>query len=381
MTIESLLLKLQARYCSRLATTGTHSLTSDQKQDSQLLRAGYSETVITPPVGFNIAGPEHPSRPATDVTDDLLGRVLLLEAGGVRAAIVTLDVWGVSDSFATTVIKRVADAAGVDKSLVWIGVSGNATSPPLWDADNAEYAAYAAYVPQQLGGTAALAAARMQDAELGFTSALLGDLATSAHGRAYDINERVPIMVVDGVSGPIARIMGFACPGSVVGIDPSAWTADYPGYACWALSEASGAEGCMFIRGPASDIRPFDWYEGNPAPGHTDRAAADVQALGWLLATQAGVAAQGALLRRNIEIKAIVADGAPSQLGSVRGLSIGEGLFESFSAPLPSEFGATLRESSTDSTVFACANLGGAPFSQESAVTDVEVVVARYRAG
>jgi hypothetical protein len=106
-----------------------------------------------------------------------------------------------------------------------------------------------------------------------------------------------------------------------------------------------------------------------------------VQALGWLLATQAGVAAQGALLRRNIEIKAIVSDGAPSQLGSVRGLSIGEGLFESFSAPLPSEFGATLRESSTDSTVFACANLGGAPFSQKSAVTDVEVVVARYRAG
>ena len=354
-------------------------MTSDQKQDRQLLRAGYSETVITPPVGFHIAGPEHPSRPATDVTDDLLGRVLLLEARGVRAAIVTLDVWGVSESFATAVIERISDAAVVDASLVWIGVSGNATSPPLWDADNAEYAAYAAYVPQQLGGAAALAAARMQNAELGFTNALLGDLATSAYGRAYDINESVPIMVVDGVSGPIARVIGFACPGSVAGIDPAVWTADYPGYACWALSEASGAEGCMFIRGPASDIRPFDWYEGNPAPGHTDRAAADVQALGWLLATQAGVAAQGALLRRNIEIKVIVADSAPSGLGGIHGLSIGEGLFESFTAPLPSEFGTALREASPDNTVFACANLGGATFGQESAVTDVEAVVASYR--
>ena len=57
---------------------------SDQKQDRQLLRAGYSETVITPPIGFNIAGPEHLPRPATNVADDLLARVLLLEAAGVR---------------------------------------------------------------------------------------------------------------------------------------------------------------------------------------------------------------------------------------------------------------------------------------------------------
>ncbi|MCH7906912.1 MAG: hypothetical protein IIB26_05735, partial [Chloroflexi bacterium] len=54
--------------------------------DPKLLRAGYAETVITPPVGFNIAGPEHPSRPATDLADDLLGRVLLLQTGDVRAA-------------------------------------------------------------------------------------------------------------------------------------------------------------------------------------------------------------------------------------------------------------------------------------------------------
>ncbi len=356
-------------------------MTLDQKSDSQLLRAGYSETVITPPVGFTITGPEHPQRPATDVTDDLLGRVLILEAGGVRAAIVTLDVWGVSEGFAQAAIERVSATSEVDASLVWIGVSGNASSPPLWEPYNTEYARYAAYVPEQLGGAAALAASHMQDAELGFTSALLPDLATSAHGRAYDINETVPIMVVDGVSGPIARVIGFACPGSVVGDDPSAWTADFPGYACWALSEASGGGGCMFIRGPASDIRPFDWYGDNPAPGHMDRAASDVQALGWLLATQAGIAAQGALLRRNIDIKAITTDNVPDGLGTVRGLAIGEGLFESFSFPLPSDFGTALREASSDNTVFANANLAGADFGVSSSVTDASEVVARYRAG
>ncbi|MDP6824074.1 MAG: hypothetical protein QF554_12375 [Dehalococcoidia bacterium] len=332
--------------------------------DSHLLRAGYSETVITPPVGFSIAGPEHRSRPATDVTDDLLGRVLLLEAGGARAAIVTLDVWGVSEAFESVVVERVSASAGVDSALVWIGVSGNATSPPLWETDNVEYAEYTAYVPQQIGGAAALAAARMQDAELGFTTALLPGLATSVHGRAHDLNETVPIMVVDGTSGPIARVFGFGCPGSVTGEDSSSWTADYPGYACWALSQASGAEGCMFIAGPSSDIRPFDWYTDNPAPTHTERIASDVQALGWLLATQVGVAAQGALLRRNIEIKAVRPDEGDAQPGITKALSIGDGLFNSFTEPLPSEIGTALAEASPDSTVFPCANLGGAPFDR-----------------
>lgn len=340
-------------------------MTADQNQGAQLLQAGYAETVITPPVGFEIAGPEHRSRIANDVTDDLLGRVLLLEAGGNRAAIVTLDVWGVSERFTAAVVERVSAAAGVEASLVWVGVSGNATSPPLWDDDNVAYAEYAAYVPQQLGGVATLAAGRLQDAELGFATALLPDLATSINGRAQDLNETVPIMIVDGVSGPIARVFGFSCPGSVIGGDSSDWTADYPGYACWALSEASGAEGCMFVGGPSSDIRPFDWYADNPAPTHTDRVASDVQALGWLLATQAGVAAQGVLLRRNIEIKAIVWDNPAPELGNVKGLSIGEGLFESFTAPMPSEFGTTLAETLSDHTVFACANLGGSPFKAQ----------------
>jgi len=329
--------------------------------EPQLLRAGYSETVITPPVGFNIAGPEHPLRSATDVTDDLLGRVLLLEAGDARAAIVTLDVWGVSEAFESAVVERVSASAEVDRALVWIGVSGNATSPPLWEPGNAEYAEYAAYVPQQLGGAAALAAARMQDAELGFASANLPGLATSIHGRAHDLNETVPIMVVDGSSGPIARVFGFGCPGSVIGEDSSVWTADYPGYACWALSQASGAEGCMFIAGPSSDIRPFDWYTDNPAPTHTGRVASDVQALGWLLATQVGVAAGGALLRRNIEITAVqpFTDTESDRLS----LSIGEGLFMSSTAPQSTRFGTALTDA-PGTTVFLCANLGGAPFAE-----------------
>ncbi|MCH8234884.1 MAG: hypothetical protein IIC29_02020 [Chloroflexi bacterium] len=352
--------------------------------DPKLLRAGYAETVITPPVGFNIAGPEHPSRPALDVADDLLARVLLLQTGDVRAAIVTLDVWGVSGHLVSSVADRVSAAADVDPALVWVGVSGNASSPPLWedkgDDNAAGYDAYAAYVPQQIGGAAALAAARLEDAELGFATALLPDLATSVHGRAVDIDETISLMVVDGVSGPIARVIGFGCPGSVAGVDPPVWTADYPGYACWALSQASGGAGCLFIRGPANDVRPFDWYGGNPSPGHADRAPADVQALGWLLATQAGVAAPGVLLRRNIEIKPLPAEDAPAELGAVRALAVGDGLFESFSAPLPAGFNLALRDLAPDRTVFACANLSGAPFSQSSAVTDAVALVARYRA-
>ena len=150
----------------------------------------------------------HGLRDRADVADDLLGRVLLLEAAGARAAIVTLDVWGISKRFATEVAERVSVAAGVEPALIWVGVSGNASSPPLWEDDAVGYNTYADYVPQQIGGAAALAALRLEDAELGFAAALLPDLATSVYGRALDIDETVPVMVIDGVAGPIARVIG-----------------------------------------------------------------------------------------------------------------------------------------------------------------------------
>ena len=353
---------------------------SDQKQAVQLLRAGYSETVITPPVGFNISGPEHSQRQAKNIADDLLGRVLLLEAGGVRAAIVTLDVWGISEEFASALIERVSAAADIDTALVWIGVSGNASSPPLWESDQAEYIEYAAYVPQQIGGVAALAADRMQDAELGFTSAFLPDLATSIRGRQHEIDETVPIMIVDGVSGPIARVFGFGCPGSVVGAEPAVWTSDYPGYACWALSQASDGAGCIFIRGPAHDVSPFDWYNDNPAPGHSDRTQADVQALGWLLATQVGIATQGVLLRRNVEIKPVGTTGSLPELGRTKSIAIADGLFDSFFSPLTTEFGVELREQTPDQTVFACANMGGLSFQDPAPYIDTRAAAERHRA-
>jgi len=354
-------------------------LISDQKQAAQLLRAGYSETVITPPIGFNIAGPEHLPRPATDVADDLLARVLLLESGGVRAAILTLDVWGISEEFASSVTGRVSAMADIDADLVWIGVSGNASSPPLWESADGEYMEYAAYVPQQIGGIAALAVDRMQDAELGFTSALLPDLATSIRGRQYEIDETVPIMIVDGESGPIARVFGFGCPGSVVGSEPAVWTSDYPGYACWALSQASDGAGCMFIRGPAHDVKPFDWYNHNVAPGHTDRTQADVQALGWLLATQVGIATRGALLRRNVEIKPVGTTSSLLDLGRTKSIAIADGLFDSFFSPLTTEFGVELREQTPDQTVFACANMGGLSFQDPSPFIDTRAAAERYR--
>lgn len=117
----------------------------------------------------------------------------------------------------------------------------------------------------------------------------------------------------------------------------------------------------MFIAGPSSDIRPFDWYTDNPAPTHTGRVASDVQALGWLLATQVGVAAGGALLRRNIEITAVqpFTDTESDRLS----LSIGEGLFMSSTAPQSTRFGTALTDA-PGTTVFLCANLGGAPFAE-----------------
>ena len=135
----------------------------------------------------------------------------------------------------------------------------------------------------------------------------------------------------------------------------------------------------MFIRGPAHDVNPFDWYNDNMAPGHTDRTQADVQVLGWLLATQVGVATQGALLRRNVEIKPVGITRSLPDLGWTKSIAIADGLFDSFFSPLTTEFGVELREQTPDQTVFACANMGGLSFQVPAPAIDTRAAVERYR--
>ncbi len=320
-----------------------------------MLLAGTGRAVITPPVGYMIAGPEHSSRRSRGITDDLLARVLVLEAAGQRCAIVTLDTWGIASDLADTTRKRIAEVARVEPSFVWIGCAGNATSPPLWRREPG-YDYYADYLPELISGASAFAVEHLAAAAVGTGTAKLPGVSTSVSGPGEDVDETLTVLAVDDEHDRgLARMYNFACPAAVMG-QTDEWTADYPGFAAWA-TEQSGEGLGMFVQGPSADVRPFDWWEGNPAPSHAERGPADVQALGLLLATQVASAGASAVRRRNVTFGSAV-----SGSGDVHVLRIGGAVLVSVVPPQPSAFAASIRESLPGSTVIITTNRRGHPY-------------------
>ncbi len=325
------------------------------KTDPDLFRAGAGRAVITPPVGFVIDGPEHGSRASTGILDDLLARVIVLESKGVRTALVSLDVWGLNRQIASDLKAAVAYAADIESTSVWLTTTGNATSPPLW-RDESQYANYRAFLPEQVAGATRMAVGVLEPASMGSTGTLLPDVSTFAEGPGRPGNQALFVMAINRADGSgIARVINFACPATILG-SGTQWTADYPGYAAWAV-EQNGGGLTLFSQAPSHDIRPYDWWDGNDDPSHAERQPRDVHALGLLLATQAANGAVDTTQRRNVEIAVRHDDAAGIQL-----LRIGDAFFVSTDKPQPNKFARRFRRDLPHSNTFVSANSSGGMF-------------------
>ncbi len=325
------------------------------KTDPGLFRAGAGRVVITPPVGFIIGGPEHSERASTGVLDDLLARVVVLESRGTRVVLVSLDVWGIAADLVRAIKSVAGKAAEVGGNSVWVMASGNATSPPLW-RDDPQYANYSAYLPEQVAGAVRVATGSLEPASMGSTGTLLPDISTFTEGPGRPGNAALFVLAINRSDGSgIARLVNFACPASIIGASDQ-WTADYPGYASWAL-EQNGGGITLFSQAPSHDIRPYDWWDDNPEPSHPERVPHDVHALGLLLATQAANGAADTTQRRNVEIAIRTDDEAGIQV-----MRIGDAYFVSTDKPQPNKFARRFRRDLPHSNTFISANLSGGMF-------------------
>ena len=329
------------------------------KTDPGLFRAGAGRVVITPPIGFVIDGPEHGSRISTGILDDLLARAIVLESKGTRAVLVSLDVWGLSSSLSSAIKTAAGEAAGVDADSVWLTVTGNATSPPLWRRDP-QYSAYSAYLPDQVSGAVLAAVGSLEPASMGSKGTLLPDVSTFMEGPGRPGNPALFVMAIDRADGSgIARLLNFACPASILGYSTQ-WTADYPGYASWAL-EQNGEGLTLFSQSPSQDIRPYDWWHENANRSHPERVQQDVHAMGLLLATQATSAAVDTTQRRNVEV--VIRTDAEA---GIQVMQIGDAYFVSTDKPQPNKFARRLRRDLPHSNTFVAANLSGGMFDAKA---------------
>ena len=327
-----------------------------------LLHVGVSQSPITPPVGFKIAGPEFADRTSRGIDDDLMVRCVAFHSNGEMVVIASLDVWGVAESLLEAITRTVSKATGISSSNVLVTCTNNGVSSPVWrdpvDLPN-EYVNYVAYLTEVVAGTALDAALSLEPAAIGTVTAAMPNLtcfADSPQSEELEVARETLVLTAayDADDHIICLLYNFACPATIVG-ETQRWSADFPGIASGALEQA-GVGSAIYIQGASSGIRPFDWYDGNRAISHPDRTWQDAQAFGVLLATQALSATSNIVTRRNASVRGITSENA-----DLSALRLGDTVLVSSRQPQPVEFSVALRETTFGEKVLINANTVGAP--------------------
>ena len=322
-----------------------------------LLHIGVAFSAITPPVGFAISGPEFADRPSRGVDDDIHVRCVALTSYGEVALIASLDVWGISADLRDRLVNAISEATGIPVDSVLVTCTNNGTSPPLWldESDRpAHYANYTRYLPEVVAGAALDATLSLEPAAVGSASISVPGLSCFANSPQAESleteRETLRLIAFHTAADQMKCVLyNFACPATVVGCTHQ-WNADYPGIASSVLEQA-GVEAVIFMQGASDDVRPYDWWNGNPDPSHSARLWQDAQAFGILIATQAMRATQNIVARRNAPIRA-------SRFNDVgiNALRIGDSLIVSTESPLPLVFSAHLRTALDDGKLIVNTN-------------------------
>jgi len=233
---------------------------SDAGEAAPTLFAGVATVDITPTPGIDIVG--FGTRASTAVRDPLEASVLVLRKESLRIALVTLDLPGISDTYAEQLRSRVAIAISLPFEAVFI-VASHTHSAPMFGAD--------AWTDASM--LAIASAAERAAAQLIPVSLALGEGMVT-----FDVNRR---LVVDGIAEarpdpegprdgrvrtavflnragePVALLSHVVCHANVLlGVESTVISADFPGEARERLTERFGVP-WLFIPGAAGDVRPM----------------------------------------------------------------------------------------------------------------------------
>jgi hypothetical protein len=240
------------------------------------LKAGVAQVEITPPLGEKMWGYFDRQAGAQGTLDPLFARVLVLEAGEKRWALVVLDL---GRTFGPAQLERLREtarrASGISSVLVQATHThagpvildeypGNAV--PAWETAALEKIAKAIDEARQ----------RAVDAKLGTGDgvAYIGynRIRVNPDGTVtmfwtnptrvptVPVDPTVSVLRVDAADGkPLAILVNYACHPVVFGPDNLQYSADFPGVMIKTVEQAfDGGPLCFFLQGAPGDINVYD---------------------------------------------------------------------------------------------------------------------------
>jgi neutral ceramidase len=238
------------------------------------LRAGVAKTDITPSGSELLWGFEDRTTPANGTIDPLYARVLVLEAGGKRLALVTLDL---GRSFGPASLRRLRESASRSSNISCLLVTASHThsAPVIRDDYAGEPPPWEKTALERIGHAIDEAAGKLEDARIGTGTGSVyvahNRLRENADGSitwfernltkvpTAPVDPTVSVIRVDRADGsPLAVLVNYACHPVVFGSDNLRYSADFPAAMNRTVErELGGGAISFFLQGAPGDLNPY----------------------------------------------------------------------------------------------------------------------------
>ena len=262
-------------------------------------RVGIARREITPGGPIWMGGYASRQRPSEGVLQPLWAKALVLEdRGGVRAAIVTMDLIGIDRRLSEAVCRRALQTTGIPRERILLNCSHTHSGPvvagvtPLvYDLDAEQQAAVAAYAQTLEDSLVQVIEAAVEDLQPGRLTCGEGESNSAANRRAQrvpaktpdaqppaSVDHGVPVLVIRDEDDSLRGILfGYACHNTTLPIYQI--NGDYAGFAQAALEEKCPGAVALFMIGCGADCNPHPRGEVELARQHGQSLATAVEAV------------------------------------------------------------------------------------------------------
>src|SRR5262245_44081268 len=265
-------------------------------------KAGAAKVIITPDKALWMSGYGGRTKPAEGKETELWAKALVLEdARGKKAVLVTLDLVGIGRDLSVPLCKRIQEKYGLPREAIILSCSHTHCGPVVGDNLRAMYfldenqerlihdytvalqdkiievvgAALANRAPAKLSwgiGTAGFALNRRENKEADVPKLI------EAGTLKGPVDHDVPVLAVRDVQDKLLAVaFGYACHATVM--DYYKWSADYPGFAQIELENVHPGAVALFWAGCGADQNPLPRRKVELARKYGKELAGGVEAL------------------------------------------------------------------------------------------------------
>lgn len=245
-------------------------------------KAGAAKTLITPEKFMWMAGYGGRNHPAEAKTSDLYAKALVIEdAAGRRAVVITLDVVGIDRTLSASICQRLEQKYKLSRGQIAICTSHTHCGPVVgkclgpmhyYLVDEAQQKLideYARTLEEKIVATVGEAIGKLAPSSLSWgsgTTTFAVNRRTNAEAQVPELKAQgklkgpsdhdVPVLAVKGADGKLQAVLfGYACHATVLSFYE--WCADYPGFAQTELEKSHPGAVALFWAGCGADQNPL----------------------------------------------------------------------------------------------------------------------------